>query len=230
MEKQFSYYDVLGHLVPGTLLFLCVHFALSRLGLKAPVPTMAAPVEAIAFLGVVMFLGQLVQALGSLLEPRYFKLMGGRPSDEVMSGRDRRLSGEPLKLARRALQDDLGAETMSDDQLFVHAMGIANKHGLGRVERFNALYAYHRGLLTVAVVACLEVPLIWLVEPLVLGHQIAHVKFGVLLMSCLLLLWVLFLRTKQRGHYYAREVVQMAHRFLVDPRNDGNIATAEEDA
>jgi uncharacterized membrane protein len=85
--------------------------------------------------------------------------------------------------------------------------------GVGRAARFNSLYAYHRALLVlILLAACLfGASIFWGAAAEWSWYQ--RVPVLVALASLLALMWH---RARQRGCYYAREVLLTAERVLDD--------------
>ena len=80
-----------------------------------------------------------------------------------------------------------------------------------RVTIFNALFAYHRALFMLAVIAvAVSVSLVCGYGP---GGWSAGLRWGSLVSSVLLLV-LLWHRTKQRAYYYVREILHTAERVL----------------
>src|SRR4051812_9459157 len=84
MTDKLDLYDILGSLVPGVLfvwwLSLCFPGASATMAAKGPEAFIVITLTSLAF-----FIGQVIQALGSLLEPLLFRTWGGRPSEQVLS-------------------------------------------------------------------------------------------------------------------------------------------------
>ena len=84
MTDKFEFYDVLGILVPGaillalvTLIFPGVATAFGSIGFPSAFAVICLTAGA-------AFLGQLVQAISSLLEPAFNWTWGGRPSERAL--------------------------------------------------------------------------------------------------------------------------------------------------
>ena len=152
-------------------------------------------------------MGYILNAVSALLEPLYYWFMGGMPSDKLLRfpepnccGKVRKYTGfgrvrfyeyeKVVKLLREEL-DDVDAD---EKKMFGKAMSYSNSNDKSRVPDFNAHYAFSRVMLTLVLVsACLimtkyyDVWWAWLITLLVIllvGH-----------------------RCKERGYYYAREVL-----------------------
>ncbi len=183
---SFKAYDILSSLIPGTLILLAV---LNLLGLKYDKDLILA-YTAFSFL-----LGYTVNTVGSWLEGIYFLTWGGKPSDKLLSGKSiwkvRFYCAEEVK---NLLKLETTNSNPSNDELFSIAM--RSKTGIkdSRIEDFNAMYAFARSLLTAVVAG----------SAILLFHDYSNWKYYVLLFPLLFVTW---LRCKQRGYYYAREVL-----------------------
>jgi hypothetical protein len=172
---------------------------------------------AIALLSVSLFAGQLIHSVASLLEGTLFWSLGGRPSEIALQRGlgERYRPSHSGRRSRLKLLDAVGDPDASNQSLFRYAIGLANAAPGSRSERFNGLYAYHRGLLVLAVLA--------------LGVFLGSARFGVattwpvglnwgvfgVFIGLLMLFWH---RAKQRAFHYVAEVLTMAERALESAR------------
>lgn len=211
MIERFEYYDILSIMIPGTLLLAWIQICFPAV--SALVCPLAFP-EAfgvLVLIALAVFLGNLIQAISSNIEPLIYWTWGGRPSDQVLAGG---LAGYlPKDSAARiktVLREAMGGNP-SDHSVFLFAMQRAHAAEVGRVSQFNSLYAYHRGLLTLLALAAglLIAAMVW-------GQAISWTwaqKAGLLILIALLFVLV-WHRTKQRAFYYVREVLLTAERIL----------------
>jgi len=208
MSNKFEYYDILGILVPGSLLitWIPICFPSAR---ELAVPEFPEAFAVVICTALAVFLGQVVQALASLAEPLLHRSWGGRPSDLALSGTlTKYLPQDSTDRIKRKLAETIGG-TPSDRSLFLYAMQVTDGSGIGRVSRFNSLYAYHRGLLTTVALG-----LAMFIASMIFGSA-AQWTWGqclgvfASLFGLLVLIWY---RTWQRGCYYAREVLLCAER------------------
>lgn len=214
METQLSYYDVVAHVVPGTLVLGVLALVPAVFGFTVPLPHSSA-VTLAAGLPVTYAVGQVVQAVSSLLQPLYYWLWGGMPSTVILEGRSTRLRGTRLRTLLDALADPRSAAGETPESrraLFSSAMALCNRHGLGRVGEFNAAYAFHRALLTTGVLTSgmLTVALV-LSELSVDSTSAFRPSLIYLLILSLLLTAIEFVRARQRGEYFVIEVLDMAY-------------------
>lgn len=182
----FKAYDILSSLIPGTLILLAI---LNLLGLKYDKDLILA-YTAISFL-----LGYAINAVGSWLEGVYFLTWGGKPSDKLLSSKSIwKVKFYCADEVKKLLRLETTNSNPSNDELFSIAMRSVTGIKDSRIEDFNAMYAFARSLLTTALFG----------SALLLFHNYLDWKYYVVLIPVLFITW---LRCKQRGYYYAREVL-----------------------
>src|SRR5207253_7300371 len=101
--------------------------------------------------------------------------------------------------------------TASDRSLFLYAMQKAETSGNSRVAKFNGLYAYHRAMLALVLIS-LGVILASMCWGMMKGWTWRD-KIGIVAVDILLLV-IFWVRAKQRGFYYVREVLSTTERLL----------------
>ena len=108
----------------------------------------------ICLTAVAAFLGQLVQAISSFLEPVFNWTWGGRPSERALKEGlgTRYFPADSANRIRAKLTKAIG-DTASDRSLFLYAMQKAETSGNARVAKFNGLYAYHRAMLALLLIS-----------------------------------------------------------------------------
>ncbi len=211
VAEKLDLYDLLSTLVLGSLAVAWVPVCFPALqSVKAPAYPEAFSV--IVLTALALFVGQLIQSLGSLLEPLVDRTFGGRLSEKALrSGLgDRYLPAGAAARIRAKLQASVG-QNAADRDLFLSAMTCAQGAAEQRVALFNGLYAYHRGLLvlTLFAAAVLAASSAWgAAAGWPSGLRWA---LGVLFLCLLPLCWY---RTKQRAMYFVREVLYTAERQL----------------
>lgn len=184
---NFKIYDILSSLVPGFLLLLVI---LEFFNLSFD-KDMTVPYTAIAFL-----LGFLVNTISSWLEDIYFFTWKGKPSDCLLNGKDIwKVKFYQSQKVKELLKTETTKLNPSNDELFSIAMRYANQKD-SRVEDFNSSYAFSRSLLT-----CVLIGGIFL---LIRNHN--DWKFYLIIIPTIIMVW---LRCKQRGYYYSREVLNV---------------------
>ena len=195
---NFKYYDVLSTLISGVILL----FVLSIV-----IDWNINNINATVLLSLAYVMGYMLNALSALLEPLYYWFMGGKPSDKLLKapkssccGKTGNYTGfgrirfyeyeKTIKLLKQELNDDKASE----GKMFSKAMSYSNSNEKTRVPDFNAQYAFSRVMLTLAIVT------VGVLMP----------KFYDLWWTWLIALAVIILvglRCKERGYYYAREVL-----------------------
>ena len=195
---NFKYYDIISTLICGVVLLFVVSIVINW---------DISKVNVVIVLSLAYVMGYILNAVSALWEPLYYWFMGGMPSDKLLRfpepnccGKVRKYTGfgrvrfyeyeKVVKLLREEL-DDVDAD---EKKMFGKAMSYSNSNDKSRVPDFNAHYAFSRVMLTLVLVsACLimtkyyDVWWAWLITLLVIllvGH-----------------------RCKERGYYYAREVL-----------------------
>ena len=195
---NFKYYDTLSSLISGTVLL----FVISMTTNWDMIQLNVAIILALAYVS-----GYMLNALSALLEPIYYWFMGGMPSDKLLTppksnsqGKVRNYTGfgrirfYEYDKAVSCLKQDLNDENANEKKMFGKAMSISNSNEQTRIPDFNAQYAFSRVMLTLTIVSSA------LIMP----------KYYDILWAWLIVVLVIFLvgyRCKERGYYYAREVL-----------------------
>lgn len=194
MDSKLPLYHWLVVLVPGSIFLAAAFFLLQSSGIIIPTYNFgdSETVRAFAFLAIALFVGELLQAFGGLIEPVLFWSWGGSASKKLMS--NDKYKGE-VKQLRAHFGEDL-----SNEQLFEKAMAYCNRHLLGRSDYFNTLYAYSRSLFTGTLAM-----LIFSIS-LLCVHTNVHMLWYVIILE-ILIGAVLWNRTKKRGTVFVKEVI-----------------------
>lgn len=215
MTEKFEIYDIIGVVVPGTLLICILPLFFPSLISTATAVKFPDAFAVIALTAASILAGHLVQAISSLIEPVIYFTWCGRPSDRVFTkGLGNRYL--PLDLAiniNHKLKAAYGSK-LSDRSLFVKAMQRAES-GPGRVARFNALYAYHRAVLTLTLIVF--VLFIASFNAGMAANMTRKQDVGMFI-SLALLLVLSWHRAKQRGFYYTKEVLLKAEQSLEEKK------------
>jgi len=216
VSEKFDHYDLFGILVPGILLFCWIPICFPDATHLASTLNFPEAFSVVVCTAVAVFLGHLVQAIASLIEPFLYWTWGGRPSDRALAGTlVKYLPKDSAERIKVRLAEVVGG-TPSERSVFLHAMQVSDGASVGRVARFNSLYAYHRALL-----ALIALDLVLFFASMIWGAAKGWSwpqRVGVL--SVLLLLLILFWnRTRQRACYYVREVLFTAERIYRDSIN-----------
>lgn len=151
---------------------------------------MALPYTAEAFL-----LGYIINALSSWLESFYYWTWKGKPSTKLLRGVGTwKIKFYTAEKVRTLLLEECSTENPDMDELFSCALRKISGEKEGKVEDLNSGYAFSRSLLTTGVIGI----------PFVLYQHASDIRFFLILLPLLFVLW---LRAKQRAYFYAREVL-----------------------
>jgi hypothetical protein len=212
MVDKFKIYELLSWVIPGTLLLCLVAVSFPSLAAACSEVKFPDAFSVIALLALAIFVGNLVQAVASLIEPVLDWTWGGRPSERALRDGlgNRYLPKDSAERIRKKLEAALGVGA-SDRAIFLYAMQRAESAGSDRIGTFNALYAYHRALLVLSFAGLLA-----LIIAVVSGHLPDLPWYGALgvIASGAVGLALVWHRTKQRAFYYVREVLHTAERLL----------------
>jgi hypothetical protein len=222
MIEKFDFYDLMSSLIPGVLLVALV-------GTLFPncchhlVPDNNGTFAVLSLSALAIFVGQLLVAIGSMIEPLLFWTWGGKPSQASLTvGLGERylpVSRAQTIKAKLLTQCEPDASTSG---LFLKAMTLARQSETSLAERFNALYAYQRTLI-VFVIVSLALAVVSRHHGLL--HNLSTVNFSVILLILITVLVICWLRAKQRSLYFVREVLMsaeteidtMQHCYKTDP-------------
>lgn len=226
MPERLTLYDLLSALIPGALLLFGIAVLFPTVG--ASFHEVAVPEEfaVVVLLAGSMVAGQIVQTLGSLLEPALYRVRGGRPSDLALSGRPGRLSlpRDTAERVKAKLKRRFGAGC-SDRSLFLGAKTLAEHASDSKAAQFNTQYSYHR-----SVFALFLATFLLIVASRFAGASVAwtSTRFWLTLAIDAVLTVLLAMRTWQRGAYYAREVLLAAERVLDTPAEASSATATSE--
>lgn len=180
---NFKVYDILSALIPG---FLCLFILINVLNLKYDKDLI------IAYTALAFLLGYLINTIGSWLEDFYFLTWGGKPSTQLLDGKDIwKVRFYHSQTSKEKLKEEFPT-AKDNNELFSVAMRYAN--GVERVDTFNAYYAFSRAILTTVLLGTI----------LLLIANYEDMRYYLVLLPILFFSW---LRCKQRAFYYAKEVL-----------------------
>ena len=220
--KKFDFYEFVGVLCPGAV----VVFGLAKI-----YPTLAPLISKecgasfgdLGFFVILSYVaGQLVQALGNIIEKLWWVCWGGLPSNWLRSKRERLLTKEQKDELRSKFEKLTGTHINSMSSLkkkewFVitrRMYAIVNHAGrAGRIDIFNGNYGMFRGI----AAAMIFLIIASLVE---IGWQ--HPRLYIFLGAALVLS---LLRMHRFGVHYARELFV---QFLTTQKTDKPPASAKE--
>lgn len=188
---NFKYYDLLSSLVTGIIVCISVNTSFD----------LNFDYDAVPLLAAAYIAGYFINAISALCENTYYKLMGGMPSDVLLSPIEgceytgyKRIRFYQAKRAIELLKQDLHDQNPSKRKMFGKAMSYSNGDSSTRVPDFNAQYAFSRSILTTVVLLAI----IW-------GYDL-YCKWWYWL-TFIVLLYLSYRRCKERGYYYAKEVL-----------------------
>lgn len=226
MVEKFNYYDAIAHLIPGTIGCLFLFYTLDLLGIVLPKPDVGSLGDVGIGIAVAYTVGQLLQSLASTLEPLYYGLWGGKPSVRLLEIKSRQFTDQQrrqligqlvgfFKVEEKCPEDRKGARDFYQ-RLFERCMALCVRNKLGRVDAFNAVYGFHRVLLTTFVLGFVTNITIWIL------HHFGHMDIPPAKIHLLTVLIVLtatgtaieIFRARKRAYYYAREVLWMASDYV----------------
>lgn len=201
---DFKYYDLLSSIIIGYFTMMAYLFAF---GIDYNEE------YSIAYIAAAYVVGYLINSISSLLEPFWYKSIGGIPSDKLLTIEAGKtytgISKVRFYEAEKAIQllkAETGDANASTRKMFACAMRLTNGDSSTRVQDFNAQYAFSRVLLTTIFFVTIAV---------------ISTHYGVwqsyLLLIALVICWNRF---KERGYYYAREVL---NEYLKQKDKNGKI-------
>lgn len=193
---NFKSYDILASLVPGFLALLVLQ---SILNIEYDND------QIVLYTAVAFLLGYIINTISSWLEDFYFLSWGGKPSDKLLNGKDIwKVRFYQSTKVKQLLNQETTNTNPSDDELFSIAMRYGNGLKDSRIEDFNAIYAFSRALLTTVFIGTI----------LLLIKNYYDWRYYAFLIPTLFVLW---LRCKQRGYYYAREILNVYLKIKSNP-------------
>lgn len=186
-----KYYDLLSTAIIGVVIVTVVNFLF--LG--------NIEIDSIAYLALGYLAGYFINAIGSLMEFIYYKTIGGMPSDNLLTlvpkqkwtGYNRVRFYEAQRVID-TIKRELNDKNASTQKMFSCAMRKVNGCEESRVPAFNAQFAWSRTILTAILISSILFAIRFYDEWI----------FWVVSISLLLISWNRF---KERGYYYAREVL-----------------------
>jgi len=183
---KFKVYDIVSNLVPGFLLYI----AYLELFNESFNKDYVIPATAIAYVT-----GYFINTISSWLEDIYFFTWRGKPSNKLLDGRDMwKVKFYDYQKATDLLKQESGKDEPSNDELFQIASRYATPEVNSRVQDFNTNYAFSRVILTTAII----------IGTAIIIDCPNDVLRYVYVIPIIILAWY---RSKQRGYYFAREVL-----------------------
>jgi len=181
---KFSIYDILSNLIPGFLIFFAISLQFSYSFNNADFTVVIV---------LSYIIGYLNNTISSWSEGIFYWSWGGKPSDQLLLGKNIwKVKFYDNEKVKEYLKNESNNSSPSFDDLFQIAMryAIANE----RVAEFNSNYALSRNLI-----------ISFLISSVILNIKYWF-NMWILIVSVLLIV-IIWLRAKQRGFYFAREVL-----------------------
>ena len=183
---KFSTYDMLSSLIPGfTILFVLFHYQYVDFNKDFLLP----------YTGIAFIIGYFVNTLSSWAEDLLFLTWGGEPTTNLLDGKDiwkvKFYSAQEAKNKLTAISEN---KTPNNKELFQIAMRYAAENE--KVSALNATYIFSRVLFMTILICAIIIIL-------------NHYQNPYVILGCFLFLFVAWLRCKQRGYYFAREVLNV---------------------
>ena len=213
--NNLKYYDILGHLVPGLIFLAGIGLILSQVGAEFPNMPGGDGVKVLIVTALAYYAGHLLAAIGSWIQPILYFLWLGKPSRRILVKKTSHIHPDVRESVRQKLAKECAfpdnvpecwrERTKYLDGVFSHASSICNRKNLGRVTEFNAKYALHRSLLVASIL--LAGIAISMAE--VFTDNLKSDWLTWLIVGCFIISGISFFRARQRGYYYAREVLRM---------------------
>lgn len=194
-----KYYDLLSKVIVGILIVAFIDY--NFLG--------NIEIDGIVYLAFGYFVGYVVNAIGSLLEPFYFTLACGHPSDRLLTiKKEKKWTGwrrvkfyeaETVIMMLKGQMQKRGIDESIESKDGKKIMFDLAKNGVFKVERsrvpsFNAQYAFSRTILTAVIIVFIS-------------SVVSYYDELMFWLISIVLLLISFFRFKGRSYYYAREVL-----------------------
>ena len=188
---NFKYYDLLSSLIVGVLTAVSINIVFD----------LEFEYDSIPLLAVSYAIGYFVNAISGMIEPLYFKFMKGMPSDKLLTPVANqtytgfgRIKFFMVERAIELLQAELNDRNPSTIRMFSKAISYSASDTNTRVPDFNAQYAFSRVIFTdIITLTC-----VW---------AFMFYDSIVFWIAAAILMYISFRRCKERGYYFAKEVL-----------------------
>ena len=188
---NYKYYDLLSNLTVGMIAFYALW--------KYFIPNYEISEWVVVPSGYVV--GYFLNALSSLMEPLFYKIICGKPSEKLLTlvpgQRWTGIKKVRFYFAEKAIDElkkDTGDADANTDKMFGYAMRVVNANQDSLVHDLNGHYALSRVVLTALIITIV----------------IVVVNYYYIWYSWIISIAIFLLarnRYKERGYYYAREVL-----------------------
>lgn len=147
MKKEFSFYEIVGLIIPGSVLLFSLNFIISDIYGKQVIDFSSFS-ESIVFIFLCYGLGHLIQGMGNIFEFVLWKGYKGMPTKWLMEKNrfgNNLLSDNIMKKVNNKWSSQFGAELGNDyDRVIYNYLFDRNK--TSRIDIFNGNYSLLRGL------------------------------------------------------------------------------------
>lgn len=189
---NFKAYDIISKLLPGLALIYSLIFLYGDFENYSNADYIL-PITVIAF-----FVGYIIDAISSWLEDFYYLTWKGKPSTRLLAKNKGvwKVTAPPYLNEVKMKVRELIEEDISDDEIFRFIQNSAFKSDKERLSDFLQSYVFARVFLT----------LVTLLAVLFATKYFCHWQFFIIALPIIFVSW---LRAKQRAYYYAVEVIRV---------------------
>ncbi len=198
-----KYYDLLSTAIIGVTIVAAINYLFLE----------NIEIDGVVYLALGYLAGYFINAIGSLLEGFYYKTINGIPSDKLLTLVDgqtwtgcKRVKFYEAEKVIATLKKELNDQYASEQKMFGCAMRKVNGCENCRVPTFNAQYAWSRTMLTTVLIT----------DTLFAFRFYNECLFWLIALILLAISWNRF---KEKGYYYAREVLN-EYLKQTDQKND----------
>lgn len=220
-SSQYTYYDLIAHLVPGLVVLVVIKLLLD--GLRVPYPNAGLEGLAAAGIGITgaYLAGIYLQSLSSACQDSYYLVLcHGKPSKILVEEHAASLDETATKIHIKRIADYYGIEAKPENAelIFTLAKDYVNSRSLGRAELILAVYTLMRGLLTffLGIAVILAISLILHHYKVAWFATLDSLFMWKALAGMLTLLLLTCFRYANRAEAYAGEIIHIAGSSLSD--------------
>lgn len=189
---NFKAYDIISKLLPGLALVYSLIFLYGDFESYSNADYIL-PITVIAF-----FIGYLIDAISSWLEDFYYLTWKGKPSTRLLTKNKGvwKVTVPPYLNEVKIKVRELIGHDISDDEVFQFTQNSAYKSNKERISDFLQSYVFARVFLTLIIILAV----------LFATKYFCHWQFFAISLPMIFVSW---LRAKQRAYYYAVEVLRV---------------------
>ena len=192
---KFKSYDILSSLIAGFLIIVpCMQLLNIEYNSKLLV----------FYSALAYFIGYINNAISSWLEPIYYWTWLGKPSSRLLEGKSTcKVKLYEYKSIKQSLLEEAKDAGATNDKLFGIAMRKTSDSKNSRIQDFNETYAFSRSILTTSIIGGI----------FVLINNPSNILYYLCAFILIIIVWQ---RSKERGYYYAKEVL---NQYYTDKNN-----------